>query len=359
MAGLVPPGLVFRWAAAATAGVLVVLLFAYGLYTVRAILVLVLIALFLAISFDPVVRWLVARGLRRSLAVTIVVLALVVLFAVLVWSIVPPVVEQGGKLFGDLPVYLRRWSQQWGAMREITDRYHLTDRLTALVTDLPGRLAGGAVGFVQNVLGTLASLLTVLVLAIYFMSDMPRLRRGLIELFPQRWRPNTARIVSVIIDKVGGYMIGNIIISLFAGVSTFVCLELVRIPFALPLAVIVALADLIPMIGAMLGAVVCVLVTILTADIWPAGVIVLLFFIGYQQLENYLIAPRVMRNTVDLSAVAALLAALIGGAVLGLVGAIMAIPIAAAVKVVMSERAAAGAQVGPKDRPSPDPGAAV
>jgi len=339
-AHLVPPGLVFRWAAAGTAGVLVVLLFAYGLYTVRGILVLVLIALFLAISLDPVVRWLVARGLRRSFAVTIVMLALVALFAVLVWSIVPPVVEQGGKLFGDLPGYLRRWSTQWGAVRQVTDRYHLTDRLTALAADLPGRLAGGAVGFVQNVLGTLASSLTVLVLAIYFMADMPRLRRGLIELFPARWRPHTAEIVSVVVDKVGGYMIGNIIISLFAGVSTFVCLELVRVPFALPLAVIVALADLIPMIGAMLGAVICVLVTIFTAGIWPSGVIVLLFFIAYQQVENYLIAPRVMRNTVDLSAVAALLAALIGGAVLGLIGAIMAIPVAAAVKVIMSQRTA-------------------
>jgi predicted PurR-regulated permease PerM len=352
MAILVPPGLVFRWAAAGTAGVLVVLLFAYGLYTVRGILVLVLIALFLAISLDPVVRLLVARGVRRPFAVTIVVLVLVALFAVLVWSIVPPVVEQGGRLFSDLPGYLRRLSAQWGALREVTDRYNLTDRLTALVAELPARLAGGTVGFVQNVLGTLASSLTVLVLAIYFMADMPRLRRGLIELSPHRWRPHTAEIVSVVVNKVGGYMIGNIIISLFAGVSTFVCLELARVPFALPLAVIVAIADLIPMIGAMLGAVICVLVTIFTAGIWPAGVAVLLFFIAYQQVENYLIAPRVMRNTVDLSAVAALLAALIGGTVLGLAGAIMAIPIAAAVKVIMSQRTAT-ARATPAGQPGP------
>jgi predicted PurR-regulated permease PerM len=146
-------------------------------------------------------------------------------------------------------------------------------------------------------------------------------------------------------------MIGNIIISLFAGVSTFACLRLVGVPFALPLAVTVAIADLIPMVGATLGAVICVLVSVFTVDIWPAAVIVLLFFVAYQQLENYLIAPRVMRNTVDLSAVVVLLAALIGGTVLGLVGAVMAIPIAATVKVVMTPRIAAMYESPPPDNP--------
>ncbi|HEX2356485.1 MAG TPA: AI-2E family transporter [Micromonosporaceae bacterium] len=336
MADRVPPWLVFRWAAAGTAGALVVLLVAYGVYVVRSILVLVLIGLFVAISLDPAVRWLVARGVRRSFAVTIVVLAFVALFAVFVWSIVPPVVEQAGSLFADLPGYLQRLSDESSAVREVTDRYNLTDRLSGLVADLPGRLAGGAVGFVQRFLGALASSLTVLVLAIYFMADMPRLRRGLVGLFPPRRRPRIAEVVGVVVDKVGGYMIGNVLISLFAGASTFVCLQLVGVPFALPLAVAVAIADLIPMVGATLGAVICVLVSLVTVDIWPGSVIVLLFFIAYQQLENYVIAPRVMRNTVDLSPVAVLLVALIGGAVLGLVGAVMAIPIAATLKVVMS-----------------------
>jgi predicted PurR-regulated permease PerM len=189
---------------------------------------------------------------------------------------------------------------------------------------------------VKRFLGVLASSLTVLVLAIYFMADMPRLQRGLVRLFPPRRRPRIKDIVELVVQKVGGYMIGNLIISLFAGVSTYICLRLVGVPFALPLAVTVAVTDLIPMIGATLGAVICVVVAVFTVDIWPAGVVVLLFFIGYQQLENYLIAPRVMRNSVDMSAIAVLLAALVGGAVLGLVGAIMAIPVAATVKVILS-----------------------
>lgn len=355
MADRVPPGLVFRWAAAGAAGVLAVLLVAYGFYIVRGILVLVLIALFVAVSLDPVVRWLVARGMRRSLAVTVVVLLLVALFALFIWSIVPPIVEQGGKLVANVPGYVRSLSAESRTVREITDRYHLTDRLSALAADIPARLAGGAVGFVQRFLGALASSLTVLVLAIYFMAAMPRLERGLVVLFPHRRRPRVAEITGIVVDKVGGYMIGNIVISLFAGVSSFLCLRLVGVPFALPLAVTVAIADLIPMVGATLGAVVCVVVAVFTVDIWPRAVIVLLFFIGYQQLENYLIAPRVMRNTVDLSAVAALLAALIGGAVLGLVGAVMAIPVAATVKVVMSPTITTMHGPAPADPPEPGP----
>jgi predicted PurR-regulated permease PerM len=345
MARRVPPSLVLQWTAAGTLGVLLMLLAAYGLYVVRSILVLVLIALFVAVSLEPAVYWLANRGLRRSVAVTIVVLALVVLTGVFLWSIVPPLVDQGGRLIADLPGYLRRLSTQSSVVRDITDRYDLTDQLSGLVAEIPSRLAGGALGFVQKLFGVLASTLTVLVLAIYFMADMPRLQHGLVRLFPQRRRARVAEIVDVAVEKVGGYMIGNIIISLIAGVSTFICLEIVRVPFALPLAVTVALTDLIPMIGATLGAAICVVVSLFTVDIWPGAIVVLIFFVAYQQLENYLIAPRVMRNTVDLSSVAILLVALIGGVLLGLVGAIMAIPIAATIKVVVARSIAARTSV--------------
>jgi len=166
--------------------------------------------------------------------------------------------------------------------------------------------------------------------------DMPRLERGLVRLFPRRRRHHASRIVSVVVDKVGAYMIGNLAISLVAGIASYLCLRFVGVPYAWPLAIAVAITDLIPMIGATLGAVICTVVSLLTVGIWPKSVIVLLFLIGYQQLENYVIAPRIMRNAVDLAPVSVLLVALIGGTLLGLVGALMAIPIAAAAKVVMT-----------------------
>ena len=325
---------VFRWATMGTLGVLTVLLSAYSLYTVRSVLVLVLLALFLAVSLDPAVRWLLRRGLRRATAVTIISLVVVLIVAGFMWSVVPAIVDQTGKLLANLPDYLRTLSDESNVVREVTDRYDLTDRLHAQVAGAPAKLAGGAVGIVRGFIGTAASTITVLVLTMYFMADLPRIRQGLPRLFPSR-RHRVAEITDVVVEKVGGYMIGNLTISLIAGAAAFVCLMLVRVPFALPLAAAVAIADLIPMIGATLGAVICLVVSLFTVGIWPRTVIVLLFFILYQQAENYLIAPRVLRNTVNMPSVAVLLVALIGGSLLGLVGAIMAIPVAAAVKVLM------------------------
>ena len=334
--GRVASGTIFRLAAVGTLGVLVTALAAYGIYLVRTILVLVLIALFVAISFEPLVVRLIRRGMSRPAAVAFVMGVLVLLLAAFIWSVVPPVTEQTGRLLADLPGYLSRLSEQSRPVREVTDRYHLTDRLTALAADLPGKLAGGAVGFFQQFVGAVTSAFTVLVLAIYFMADLPRLRRGLLALFPPRRRERVGGIVDVVVEKVGGYMIGNLIISVFAGASSFACLAALRVPFAVPLAVTVALADLIPMIGATLGAAVCVLVTSFTAGVWPQAVVVLIFFLLYQQVENYLLVPRVYRNTVNMPSAAVLLVALTGGTLLGLVGAVMAIPIAATIKVAIA-----------------------
>jgi predicted PurR-regulated permease PerM len=338
LARRVPPTLVFKWAVAATTGALAVLAVAYGISRVSGILILVLIGLFVAVSLNPAVQWLVGHGMRRAWAVCVVVLALVGLFAVFLWSIVPPVVEQSSNLVGNLPSYIRSLSDESRAVREVTDRYHLTERLTSALGEIPGRLAGGVVGVLQRFFGTLAAAVTVLVLSIYFMVDMPRLERGLVRLFPPKRRAEVAEVVDIVVGKVGGYMIGNLAISLVAGVAAYICLRVVAVPYALPLAIAVAITDLIPMIGATLGAVIVTLTSVLTVGVWPRSIIVLLFFIGYQQFENYIISPRVMRNAVDLSPVSVLVVALIGGTLLGLLGALMAIPIAAAAKVVMSSR---------------------
>jgi len=345
-----PTRTVLRWSIVATCGVLGVLLAAYGFYLIRSILVLVLIALFLAISFEPVVRWLSGKGVPRGPAVAIVLTVLVLAVAGFVWSVVPLVVQQGGHLFDNLPGYVTKFSEESKAVREVTDRYHVTDRLTALAAALPGKLAGGAVGFFQQFAGTVTSCLTVLVLTIYFMGDLPRLRRGLLTVFPPARRHRVGEIVDVTVDKVGGYMIGNIIISVIAGTTSFLALEALRVPFALPLAVTVAIADLIPMIGATLGATICVLVSLFTVGLWPRTLLLVLFFVLYQLAENYLLVPRIFRNTVDMPAAAVLLVALTGGTLLGLAGVIMAIPVAATVKVVVAPLLAA--RMPPPDTPA-------
>jgi predicted PurR-regulated permease PerM len=173
------------------------------------------------------------------------------------------------------------------------------------------------------------------------MADLPRIRNGLVWLFPAERRPRVKQVVDLMVDKVGGYMIGNIIISIVAGVCSYLAFRLLGVRFAVPLAVLVAVFDMIPMIGATLGAIVGVLVALFTSPLWPTTVLVAAFFVAYQQIENYLIAPRVLKTTVDIGASAVLLAGLIGATLLGLVGALMAIPVAAALNVLLNERLAA------------------
>src|SRR6185437_1993805 len=327
---------VFRWSMAAALGLLTVGILAFAVYTVRAVLVQVIIAMFIAVSLDPAVRLLIRRGVKRSLAVGIIFVITLAILVGFVWSLVPPLVRQATDLVANVPDYVKTLSAESKTYRDIANRYGLTQKITEYAASLPGLVGGGALGFLTGLFSAVLNVLLVLVLTIYFMLDLPRLRRGVVRLFPRQQRPRAAQAVNVVVDKVGGYMIGNLIISLFAGVSSFICLIVLDVPFALPLAVFVALADLIPMLGATIGAVGCVLVALLSGNLWPDAVVVLLFFVLYQQLENYVIAPRVLRNTVDMSSVAVLLAALIGGSILGVVGALMSIPIVAAGKVLMT-----------------------
>jgi predicted PurR-regulated permease PerM len=327
----------------------------------RDVLVRALVALFIAVSLDPAVRWLARRGVRRGPAVAIifgVVLALVVGFLV---SVIPQLVTQFRGLLDDLPGYVTRLQARSASLRDLNDRFHVTTQLEGLARTLPGRLGSGVVGFTGRVFGALLSTLTVLVLTIYFMADLPRLQHGLVRLFPVERRARTGEVVEIVVDKVGGYMIGNILISVVAGSASFVAFAVLRVPFALPLAFLIAFFDLIPMIGATLGAVFGVLVTLLAKGLWPAAVLMAVFFLVYQQLENYLVAPRILRSTVNLGAAAVLMAGLIGATVLGLIGALMAIPVAAAMRVLLDQQLAAreaAAGVLPPEAP-PEPGAPV
>jgi predicted PurR-regulated permease PerM len=330
----VTPRTVFRWAVAAGLGVVVVYLGYRAVYTIRDVLVQVIIALFIAVSLDPLVRWMVRKRVKRGYAVLIIFVGILVILGGLLMLLIPPLVHQAGGLTSDFPAYLDHLRKSSPSLASLEDRFHLQGKIDDLARTLPNKLGKQALGFGQRFLGAVVSALLVIVLTIYFMLDLPRLRRGFVRLFPKRHRRTVNDAANVVVDKVGSYMIGNLIISLIAGTASFIAFEALRIPFALPLAVFVAITDLIPMIGAALGAVVCVIVAFATTDLWPNTVLLAAFFLLYQQLENYLIAPRVLRNSVEIPAVAVLLAALVGGSVLGLIGALIAIPVAAAVKVI-------------------------
>jgi predicted PurR-regulated permease PerM len=334
----VRPVVLFRSGAYVSLGVLAVAAAAMAAYAARVVLIWALIAMFLAVSLDPAVRALSRWHIRRGVAIVLVVLVVLGLAAAFLQSVIPAMAGQFQAMVRDFPHYLASLQNRSAGLRHLSARYHLSSQVDKLLASLPGRLSSGAFGVSRRVLSALAATLTVAVLTIYFLADLPRLRHSAVLLFPRARRAEFGRIADVMVDKVGSYMIGNVLISLVAGLAAFGALAGLGVPFAVPLAFLVAVTDLIPMVGATLGAVICVAVALLTTRLWPTSVLLAVFFVAYQQVENYLLAPRIMRRPVQLSPAAVLLAGLIGGAALGLIGALMAIPIAAGAKVLLAER---------------------
>jgi predicted PurR-regulated permease PerM len=331
-------GALFRWGFFAGLGVLAALAAAAAVWSVRDILIRVVVAAFLAVSLDPAVRWLTARGVRRGVAVGLIFAVFVAILAAFLMSIIPPLSKQAGDLVHNLPDYLGSLQRRSARFRDLNTRYDLSSRLEGLVAQLPARLTGGVLGLTSQVFGALISFLTVLVFTVYFLLDLPRLRRGVVRLFTVDRRERYAAMVDIVVDKVGDYMIGRLMIAFVGGLVAFIGLELLGIPYPLPLAIFIGLLDLIPLIGHPIGATAGVLVSLFSRPLWPTTILLVVFFLVYQQVENYFIGPRILRHSVDISAVAVLLAALIGASVLGVVGALIAIPIAAAVKVILVQQ---------------------
>lgn len=299
------------------------------------ILVLVFISMFLAVGLNPAVvrlqRWRVPRGL----AVAIVILGVVLFFCGGVVGLVPALVAQGREFIENLPGYLEELNRS-RTLRDLNERYDIVPKLQSAVTaDRLTAAAGGLFGGVRLVFGTIFNILTVFILTVYFLVAFDRLRRGAYRLVPASRRPKVQRIGDEILTKVGSYITGALLIAFCAGVSTFIFLLIVRVPYAFALAIIVALFDLIPQVGAMLGAVVVCLVGFATS--LEVGIACVVFFILYQQLENWVIYPRVMSRTVKVTDLAAIVSALLGASLLGVVGALIAIPAAAAVQLIVRE----------------------
>ena len=340
VAGRARPGALFRWGFFRALGALAAIAAAAAVWSVRELLLRVLVALFLAVSLDPAVRWLEGRGVRRGVAVGLIFAVFVAILAAFLLSIIPPLANQVGDLVHNLPDYLGELQRRSVQFRELNQRYDLSTRLEGVVAQLPGRLTGGVLGLTGQVFGALIYFLTVLVFTVYFLLDLPRLRRGVVRVFTVDRRDRYGAVVEIMVTKVGDYMIGRLLIAFVGGLVAFVGLEIFHVPYPLPLAILIGLLDLIPLIGHPIGAAAAVVVAVATRGLWPVTVLLAAFFVVYQQAENYLIAPRILRHSVDISAVAVLLAALVGATVLGIVGALVAIPVAAAVKVVLAQQIA-------------------
>jgi predicted PurR-regulated permease PerM len=206
---------------------------------------------------------------------------------------------------------------------------------SALDAGTVGNALGGVVGGAKLLFGTIFNVLTVLVLTIYFMASFEKIKSLGYGLVPSSRRMRVRLLTDEILSKVGAYMVGALAIAVVAGVSSWIVALILGLAYPFALAVVVAVCDLIPQIGATLGAVIVSLVGFATS--LTAGIVCIAFFIVYQQVENYLIYPNVMRRSVAVSDVAAVVAALLGVALFGVVGALVAIPMVAAVQLILRE----------------------
>jgi predicted PurR-regulated permease PerM len=313
----------------------------YGLLQIllnaRSVLVLTGLALFLAIGLDPAVGWLTRRRVPRWAAVTLIVLSLLGTVVGFFALAIPPLAEQGGQLVDNLPGYMQNLQDHNSLAGRLNDRFHKQQRLTDFANGGGSgfSLVGGVLGAGKLVLSAVSSTLFVLVLTVYFLIDMDRIKSTFYRCIPKKRRERAILISEDILGKVGAYVLGNLFTSLIAGLGTLVWLEIFGVPYPELLGLFVALMDLVPVIGSTIGGIVVSLVA-LTVSL-PVALATLAFYIVYRLAEDYLLVPRVMGRAVEVPGVVTVVAVTLGGALLGIVGALVAIPIAAGLRLILLE----------------------
>ena len=311
----------------------------YFAYLIRDVIGLLLIAVFFAVAIAPAVNWLDERRVPRWLAILLVYLGIGASIFGIGLLIVPPLVKGVENLSGDLPGYVDDLRQN-ETFRNYDDRYHITEKLREQAQQLPTKL-GDAAGTLRDVtvgvFTRFVQLFSILVMTFFLVKDGRRLLEFAYRQAPPERARRMRKIAADISDAIAGYVLGNFVISILAGLVTYVTLQILGVPFEVPLAILFGFFDLIPLVGATLGGILVGIVVAFAAD-FPVGLIVwVVVLILYQQVENNLIQPFVYGRAVQLHPLIVIVAILIGAALLGVLGALVAIPAAAAVQAVIRD----------------------
>lgn len=303
--------------------------------SLSSVLVLIGVAFFLALGLEPAASWFVNRKLPRWAATTLVFAIFLAMVGAFVAAAVPPLVQQASELIKQAPHYLQQAQDHSSAIGRLNERFHVQQRITDTFNGSGGSVVNHVVSAGSAVFGAVADSLVVIVLTVYFLVDMPRIRTNLYRLVPHSRRPRAILIGDEVFAKVGAYVLGNVLISVIAGAATFVWLMAFDVPYPLLLGIFVALLDLVPVVGSTIAGVVVAAVA-LTVSL-PVCIETTVFFVVFRLLEDYLLVPRIIGRAVKVPALITVVAVLIGGALLGIVGALVAIPIAAAVQLLTQE----------------------
>jgi len=316
----------------------VVLLVGLGLllvYETRRVLTWMVIAAFFATALYPAVNWLERRGrwCPRWLATLIIFLVVLILLGAVVTLFVVPLAREVGRLADALPGIVADLRAGRGPVGRLVERFDLAQYADAeRLREYGGRIGSRTLSIVQTAFTTVAGILTIFVLAYLMVLEAPKVINGSLAAFDDRRAERIRRVGADCARSVTGYLTGNLLISIICGGLTYAVLLVMDVPYAGLIAMFVAIADLIPLIGATLGAVVGTLVAFTQST--TAGIVVLIFFIIYQQVENHLLQPLILSRTVSLNPLTVLVAILIAVELAGILGALLAIPIAGMIQVI-------------------------
>lgn len=305
--------------------------------SIGSTLLLVVVALFLAAGLNPAVEFFERHGMRRPYAVLTVIVAALAALALFLVAIVPVITDQVQSITDNAPDWLDSL-QQNDRVQKLDAEYDVIDKVKSYITEgnYASTLFGGVLGIGLAVLSALANAFIVIVLTLYFLASLDKTKHALYQLAPASRRERVTLLGDRVLRGVGGYVSGAFIVAMCAGISSLVFLFIVGLgQYAVALAFVVALLDVIPMIGATIGAV--VVTAIGFAEDPKIGLACIVFYVIYQQVENYVIYPRVMSRSVDVPGAVTVIAALIGAALLGVIGALLAIPTAAAILMLARE----------------------
>jgi predicted PurR-regulated permease PerM len=307
-------------------------------WKLRRIVSWVIIAAFFATILNPLVDALTRLRIRRGVATSIVFLLGVAAFAGLVYTFVRPIYDAGQTFARDIPGFVERARNGEGRVGELIKRYNIDEKVAENAPKLQDALSNAgapAVRTAQRVASGLLALLTILVLSFLMLLEAPSILAAFLALLSPPTRVQVRRIGQDVARAVTGYMAGNLLICLIAGVTTWIFLSIVKVPFAGVLGLWVGFADLLPLVGATIGAIPTIAIAFLHST--GAGIAVVVWYIVYQQIENHILQPVVMSRTVNLNPLLVLLSVLVGVELAGFVGALLAIPAAGAIQVVVRD----------------------
>jgi predicted PurR-regulated permease PerM len=319
-------------------GVAVVFVLGAIVLAASQILLLIALAIVIAVGLDPAVTLLHRGGLPRWLALTLVLLLALGAFVGFLALAIPVLVNQADAFASDLPSYLHSLNNHSTFLGKLNAHYHVVRAIQNFINKGgSSAIAGGVLGFGKIVVDLVGAVVVVAILSIYLLSDLPRVKRGLYQLAPRSRRPRMVLLTDEITARIGGYVLGNLLTSFIAGLGTFGWTMIFGVPYALLLGFLVALLDLIPVVGSTVGGIIVALIA-LTVSL-PVAIATAVFYFVYRFVEDYVLTPKIMSRTVQVPGLLTVTATLIGGTLLGIIGALIAIPVAAALKLLLEETA--------------------